>query len=103
MHWHGTLGLKGVIQFHQQTLLVNTARSNAKLVHYLVYAVCQKDQSKSIGAKAPHKMMAKLTPSYKEAEFSGERPCSRGLLRFRSFRLYSNFAFSDLDFPSLLL
>ena len=43
------------------TLQAHTTRSYAQLLCSALYAVCQKDQHYSLGAKDAHKMMAKLS------------------------------------------
>ena len=44
------------------TLPVHKTRNYAQLLHLTLYAMHQKDQSKSTGTKAAHKMMMKLKP-----------------------------------------
>ena len=55
------------IQYHQQNCtqlyLHYTTIIYAQLLCYTLYAICQKDQHKSTGAKAVQKMMVKLIPT----------------------------------------
>ena len=51
------------------TLLVHRTRSYTQLLCSTLFAVHEKDQRKSTGAKAAHKLMMKLTPGRVNKKF----------------------------------